>query len=98
VSVVASEQNVLLKEEIQTMGNLVEQTWEEEVLEQGIKVGEERGELRGSRKSLRLLLEERFGTLPEVWAKRIEAASDVPRLEAALRQAVKVNSLDELKL
>jgi hypothetical protein len=101
-SVLESEQKTLLKEEIQKMGNIVEKSWEEEVLEQGLKMGEERGELRGAlsgyRNSLRLVLEGRFGPLPETWAKRIEAVADLPRLQAALAQAGKINNLDELQL
>jgi hypothetical protein len=105
-SVLESEQNILLKEEIEKMGNITEKSWEEEVLEQGLKKGEEigekrgeqRGELRASRKSLRLFLEGRFGPLPEKWVKRIEAAADLPRLEAAMAQAAKINNLDELQL
>jgi hypothetical protein len=97
-SVLESEQKAQLKEEIEKMSKIVEKSWEEEVLEQGLKLGEERGTLRCRRTDLRLLLEDRFGPLPEEWAKRIEAATDLSRLESALRQTLKINTLDELQL
>jgi hypothetical protein len=113
-SVQESEQKAQLKEEIEKMSKIVEKSWEEEVLEQGLKLGEERGikkgeergiimgeergELRGCRKSLRRILEARFGPLPEEWVKRIEAVNDLPQLEAATDRALKIPNLDALQL
>jgi hypothetical protein len=69
---------------------MVKQTWEQEMLS--------RGQLVTRREDLRLLLEERFGPLPEALIQRIEAMDDLERLRAALRQVVHLNSLSELEL
>jgi len=60
--------------------------------------GEARGELRARRDDLRALLEERFGSLPQGLAERIEATDDLERLRGALRQVLHVQSPDELDL
>jgi hypothetical protein len=56
------------------------------------------GQLLGYRHNLRAVLEERFGTLPEVLVQRIEASADLDRMQAALLQAVHMDRLDELQL
>jgi hypothetical protein len=63
-----------------------------------LKEGEARGELRAFRKVLRHMLARRFDPLPEAMLQRIEAATDVARLEAAIDCADKIKSLDELDL
>ena len=60
--------------------------------------GEAKGALRASRKLLRGLLEERFGALPEAVSQRIEATTDLDRLEAAVLQVSRLQSLDDLQL
>jgi hypothetical protein len=57
-----------------------------------------RGQLLASRENLRLLLEERFGSLPEELVQQIESIDDLKRLRAGLRQVVHVKTLEELKL
>jgi hypothetical protein len=54
--------------------------------------------LTESRETLRVVLEERFGTLPEALAQQIAAEDDLERLRSALRRAVKVGSLADLEL
>jgi hypothetical protein len=56
------------------------------------------GQLREARESLRILLEERFGQLPEPLAQRIEATADLQRLRDTFRQAVRISSLSDLTL
>jgi hypothetical protein len=50
------------------------------------------------RQTLRDLLQDRFGTLPEEWQARIEAVSDPDGLRQAVRQAPKVARLEDLSL
>jgi hypothetical protein len=56
------------------------------------------GQLQASRMSLRDLLEDRFGPLPEALALRIAAATNPERLRAAVRQAPHLGQLDDLQL
>jgi hypothetical protein len=56
------------------------------------------GLVKDRRETLRLLLEERFGPLPDSVRQRIEAVSDPDCLRAALRQFPHLNSLDDLVL
>jgi hypothetical protein len=56
------------------------------------------GALLSARTSLRIVLEKRFGALPETVAHRIEASTDPERLLAALLQAVVANQFDEIQL
>lgn len=60
--------------------------------------GKKKGQLRALRDSLRILLEERFHTLPEALRQRIEATADVTKLQSCLRQAVHIRSPEELQL
>ncbi|HYT93330.1 MAG TPA: hypothetical protein VEL76_31730 [Gemmataceae bacterium] len=50
------------------------------------------------RETLRYLLQDHFGALPEEWLRRIEAVSDPDRLQQAVRQAPKLTKLEELSL
>jgi hypothetical protein len=59
---------------------------------------EARGQLLASRENLRLLMEERFGALPEELIQQIESIDDLKRLRSALLQVVHVKTLEELKL
>lgn len=60
--------------------------------------GEARGHVREYRGNLRMLLEERFGPVPEALAQQIEALEDLERLRALFRRALQINSLSELRL
>jgi hypothetical protein len=50
------------------------------------------------RKTLRDLLQDRFGPLPEEWQARIEAVSDADRLQEVIRQGWRVTRLEDLSL
>jgi len=56
------------------------------------------GRLREARGMLRLLLEDRFGPLPEALIGQIEAADDLEELRAAIRAVQHLRSLDALAL
>ena len=68
------------------MGLTIAQQWQAEAA------------LQTRRQDLVLLLEERFGSLPEDLQRQIEGIDDLQRLQAALRQVVHVKSLEELEL
>jgi hypothetical protein len=85
-----SQAAVSHREEIRQMSETIGQTWEQELLL--------RGQLRERRESLRMLLEERFGPLPEAVRQQIESSDDLARLRRAFQQALRVASLDDLEL
>jgi hypothetical protein len=72
------------------MSETIEQTWEQELLA--------RGQLRARQEDLRVLLEERFGPLPEALQQQIDAIDDSERLRNALRQVLHLKSLSDLRL
>lgn len=76
------------------MSETVSQTWEEWVLQRGIA----QGEVASCREALLAVLEERFGNLPAKLVKKIKATADLDKLKSALRQAVHIESPDELPL
>ena len=84
------------------MSQVVEQSWAEWAQEHYTALGRSQGEslgvLRAARNHLRILLEKRFGPLPEAVRQRIEATNDPKRLEAALLQVMDIKALDELQL
>jgi hypothetical protein len=73
---------------------MTKQTWEPETLARGEAIGY----LIARHESLRLVLEERFGPLPEALVRQIESIDDLDRLRAGLRQDIHIASLAELKL
>jgi hypothetical protein len=54
--------------------------------------------LQTRRDDLRMLLEDRFGLLPEALRQRIDNTEDMELLRAAMRQVSKIQSADELQL
>jgi uncharacterized protein YicC (UPF0701 family) len=54
--------------------------------------------LQTCRDVLRMLLEDRFGSLPEALGQKIDTTEDLERLRAAMRQVSKIQSADELPL
>jgi hypothetical protein len=90
----ASQSELARQQEVQTMSQTIEQTWEQELLARGKTVGA----LAAYRDTLRTLLEDRFGTVPSAWLEKIEAATDAERLRACIRQVGRISSPDELQL
>jgi hypothetical protein len=80
--------------EVVTMTQTIAEAW----IAEGEARGRVEGELRATRKLLRQLLEDRFGPLPEALVQRIEASTELERLEAAVRQAPRVPGLEQLSL
>jgi hypothetical protein len=72
------------------MGEALGQTWEQELFN--------RGQLQNAQYTLRMLLEERFGSLPTPIHARIEQTADLERLRAATRQVYHLAALSDLSL
>jgi hypothetical protein len=96
-----SHSDVELKREVETMSQLTEKTWEEELKERFLSEGESRGELQGElralRNTLRAQLLQRFQSLPDEVLQRI-AVAGAEQLNAALASVLTLKSLDDLKL
>jgi len=82
------------QEEVQSMSTALGQTLEEWAKQQGI----EQGKLAASRKLLRRLLEDRFGSLPDAVHRAIDVSEDLGRLEQAIRRTPRLQSPEELEL
>jgi hypothetical protein len=76
------------------MSETIFKSSDQEMLEQG----EIRGQLANCRQNLRLLLEERFGPLPEALVEQIEGINDLERLRAGLKRVLHAAALDEFAL
>jgi flagellar biosynthesis/type III secretory pathway protein FliH len=80
------------------MTQTIAEWYVEEGEKKGRSEGLKEGQLRTLRDTLRILLEERFRTLPEALQQRIEATTDVAKLHACLRQVIHIHSPEELQL
>jgi hypothetical protein len=98
----ARHQNIALKKEGDAMSKTLGPTWEEEMLARGIEQGIERGirmgELRARQDTLRVLLTQRFGPLPETVEQQIAATTDVQRLKACILGIFELSRLEDLLL
>ena len=86
----ASLPETAFKQEIQTMNRKLGKTVPEIAMEEG--------QLLARRETLRTLLEDRFGQLPEALIQRIEATTDFDRLRNAIRQVYRVQGIEEIQL
>jgi hypothetical protein len=94
----ACQTEVEHQREVQPMSETIERTWEQEIFARGEVHGEARGQLLECRENLQVVLEARFGPIPEALAQQIESIDDLERLRAAFRQALRLDSLSDLKL
>jgi hypothetical protein len=65
---------------------------------EGRAEGRVEGQLEVARLNLLALLRKKFGTVPEELVQRVQAVTDVARLQAALQQVLDIQALDELQL
>ncbi len=65
---------------------------------EGVKEGVASGTIAARQADLIDIIEERFGVVPPELAAHIRATSDSAKLQAAIRRAVRVQSLDEFQL
>jgi hypothetical protein len=88
--------------EVKTMGQTIADALIEEGQVKGEAIGQAKGEaigeLRATRRHLRQQLANQFGALPETLVQQIESTTELERLEAALIQAPRLQSLEELQL
>ena len=89
---VASQRDAARQKEVQTMA----ETMAEWLAKQGEKKGRKDERLRTLRETLRILLEERFQSLPEALQQRIEATTDPKKLQSCIRQVLHIKSLEDL--
>lgn len=69
--------------------------------QKGLKLGERKGLQEGARSLRQVLLsvlDQRFGPLPEIVHRQVEAISSLRRLTRLAEQALTANSLRELRL
>jgi hypothetical protein len=95
---VVRQENPARVAEIQAMTKTIAEAWMEEGMAKGLAEGRAEGELQASRRLLRILLEDGFGSLPEAVVQRIEATTDLQRLQAAVRQVRRLRRLEDLQL
>jgi hypothetical protein len=92
---------VALKEwDVREAQNVIQ--WRKEGRDEGHKEGRKEGRTEGRllqvRETLVLMLEDKFGSVPPHVRERIGAIEDVARLQQAVRQVYRVNTLEELGL
>jgi predicted transposase YdaD len=75
-----------------------ESTTYQAILREGRQEAREEALLIGRRVALVAILEERFPEVPDELRSRIEEIQDIPRLQAAIRQAIHIGSIGELQL
>jgi hypothetical protein len=68
------------------------------IAEAWIEEGVAKGKLRGARDTLRIVLEDKFGPLPDAFVQQLEAVTDLARLLQAARQMLHVDKLEDLQL
>jgi hypothetical protein len=84
-----------LQEEVQTMSELLEKNYEQEVYERGLTKGKAEGMAQGYRESLEEMLRQRFTEVSEAVRQRI-ASADVNQLKTALSRVNRISSPDDL--
>jgi len=90
----SSQMELKHRDEVGKLSSAVVETWEQELVVRG----RAEGAISARQEDLRLLLEARFGPLPEALAAQIAAIHDAERLRDALQQVVHLHSLEELNL
>jgi hypothetical protein len=90
----SSQMELKHREEVEKLSTAVVETWEQELVARG----RAEAEISTRQEDLRLLLERRFGPLPESLLEQITAIHDAARLRDALLQVVHLRSLEELTL
>lgn len=83
---------------LQGVRNMRESTTYQAILREGREEGVREGRVEIAREAVLDVLRDRFTTVPPAVEARIQAAADLTRLKAALRQALHINAPDELTL
>lgn len=82
----------------QGVQNMRESSGYQAILAEGRAEGETLGEIKGLRLAVTTLLESRFGSLPKAVQDRIQAATDLAKLRAALTQVAALTRPEDLSL
>ena len=77
---------------------MIESQVVKEWLSEGIEKAKKEERLETLRQTLRVLLEDCFGSLPDGLQRQIETVADPDRLQRAVRQIPRLGSLEELTL
>jgi hypothetical protein len=85
-----SQTNPQRRERVRAMGRTIADALREEGMEQG--------QLLAVRDVLRTLLEDRFGSIPEPIAQRINGTTDLQRLRDATRQVIRLEKIEDLRI
>jgi hypothetical protein len=93
----ASQPDPARHQEVRAMSESMAMTWGEE-MQQKVAQARVEGVLRSRQEDVRVILQRRFGPLPEALIQRIEKTEDHERLKACILQAMTMNSLEELQL
>lgn len=86
----ASQTNATHQKEVRTVAQTIADALRDE--------GKVEGQLRQARDILRDLLEEKFGSLPQLLLQRINTSNDLGRLNLAIRCVSRMNAVDELQI
>ncbi|WP_254565032.1 DUF4351 domain-containing protein [Oscillatoria sp. HE19RPO] len=73
---------------------LLESPWGQSILEEGERIGEQRGREEGGRRFIQRLLRRRFGEVPELVETTLQRLN-MEQLEELGECLIEVNSLDE---
>ncbi len=93
-AVKAAQDDLTRREEISKMSEKLGNT----LVDIAMAKGRQEGALQNSRQILRALLEDHFGPLPEELIQRIESTDDLARLQAAIRQAARLELFEDFQL
>jgi hypothetical protein len=100
-----AQENATRQAEVQTMGQTIADVLKEEGRQEGRREGREEGRQERTAQFAQTLqtlligvLRDKFGRVPKLLQQQIKATTDIPRLEAGVRQGAKINSLDEFRL
>ena len=94
----AAQADVNRQKEVGDMSQTIAESIWEEGLQKGLLKGKQEGELKALRQTLRRLLADRFGNVPDALLQRIDSATDVERLMTAAVQVSHVAAPEDLQL
>jgi hypothetical protein len=98
----ASQTQAARHKEVQNVGMTIAEALKAEGRAEGEAKGKAEGEAQGrldeARELLQALLEKKFGSVPEAARQRIQATTDLARLNAAALGVLHLGSLEEFRL
>jgi hypothetical protein len=92
----ASQADQQRRQEVEAMSRFLQVSIAQEAADMRHKLAAEA--TRALKATLRDLITDRFGGVPEALGQRIEAATDPLRLNACIRQVLRVGAVEELEI